>query len=384
MSGHIFALRLPAVPLLRAVLIAAGLAIVIASSAAPVLGQTEVPFQLPCRDGYKLDGKILYPADVEAATAQRVIILNHGSGANSMDEDLTTVTKGGKENLFFRDVAQSLAGAGFTVIRYHKRSYQVQEEFKQNPAIRDEPGVQAFVANPLKYFVDDALDCVKFAHEKCPSARVYLLGHSVGTYVSLQAAQQDESIAGVALIGFYATSTEYLLFEQHIERPARQFTMLDANHDGLLAGEELKADNPLAQALAAQLPIMDLDADSQLSLSEFQAASLSSLLMTPLIKAVDFRVQEAAYPRVHEILRDAKFKVAFFQGLWDNQTQAYHAQAIELLAKNAWGQADFHFHFFPKLGHALDLRTDYGDMAYDTVDAAALQALTKELTALFD
>ncbi len=349
----------------------------------PLAAQTEEAFQLHCRDGYQLDGKILTPTDEQRGdNPERVIILNHGSGQQPMDQDLTSVTKGGKENLFFRDIANSLAEAGFTVIRYHKRSFQVQMEFRRDPSIRDNENVQAFVANPLKYFVDDCLDCVALAEEKFPEAEIYLLGHSVGTYVSLQAAAQSESIKGVALIGFYATSVEYLAFEQHIARPAVQFGQLDANHDGLLDADELAVESDLAKAVAGQKTLLDLDQDDQISLSEYQAASLSSLFVSPLLKAIDFRKQEAAYPRVTDILKDASFKVAFFQGLWDNQTPAYNAQAVELLAKNVWSK-DYRFHYFPKLGHALDQRTDYSDQAYDVIDPAALRTMTDVLDEYF-
>ncbi len=343
----------------------------------------EESFQLTCRDGYKLDGKIQTPtAEQLGDNPQRVIIFCHGSGQQSMDQDLSSVTRDGKENLFFRDIAESLVNAGFTVIRHHKRSFQVQLQFREDPTIRDDPGVKAFVANPLQFFVNDCLDGVAFAREKYPDAQIYLLGHSVGTYVALQAAQQNDAIAGVALLGFYATSTEYLVFEQHIARPASQFATLDANHDGQLQADELQADSDLAKALIAQRELLDLNDDQLISVSEFQAASLSSLFVGGLLKAIDFRKQEEAYPRVTEILQTAEFKAAFFQGLWDNQTPAYNAQAVQLLATNVW-QKDFRFHYFSELGHALDKRSDYADTTYDTIDADALATLTAELDEFF-
>jgi alpha-beta hydrolase superfamily lysophospholipase len=53
--------------------------------------------------------------------------------------------------------------------------------------------------NPMKLFVDDAKDCVALAGERFPSAKVFLLGHSQGTYIALQVAHQMPAVKGVAL-----------------------------------------------------------------------------------------------------------------------------------------------------------------------------------------
>ena len=96
-----------------------------------------------------------------------------------------------------------------------------------------------------------------------------------------------------------------------------------------------------------------------------------------------FRAQEARYPRVAEILKSAKFKVAFFQGMLDNQTPAYHAMAMELLLTQLGKTDNKRFHYFPELGHALDRREDYSDVTYNTIDAEALNTLSEELDAFF-
>ena len=95
------------------------------------------------------------------------------------------------------------------------------------------------------------------------------------------------------------------------------------------------------------------------------------------------RVQEASAPRSADILRDTTIKVAFFQGLLDNQTPAYNAKSVELVAKQVWRKSNFRFTYFPGLGHALDARDDYEDIKYDTIDPDAKATLVKELTNFF-
>lgn len=64
---------------------------------------------------------------------KRVIVLIFGSGHNSLDQDLTSVTRGGKRDLFFRDLGVAISGAGTAVVRYHKRSCQFRAKIGKDP-----------------------------------------------------------------------------------------------------------------------------------------------------------------------------------------------------------------------------------------------------------
>lgn len=332
-------------------------------------------------DGYHLDATIDAPPTTELAEAKRVIILVHGSGAHSMDVDLTQVTKGNRKNLVFKEIGEALAGKGFAVVRYNKRNYQLASDGREDPEFLKSDTVKQFSQNPLKFFVDDVLAAVKFSQSTCPEATIYLLGHSEGTYVSLQAARQSDEIAGVALIGFAEYSTSRLAFEQTVYRPLYDFQELDLNRDYSIDEEELQSESPLAQSLLQSLPLLDRDQDKAISQAEYQAANFANLLVQDIFKP--FREQEAKYPRVAEILKSADFKVAFFQGMLDNQTPAYHTMAFDLLL-NQLGKADkMKFHYFPGLGHALDKRESYQDLTYDTIDSDALGKLADELSQFF-
>ena len=187
--------------------------------------------------------------------------------------------------------------------------------------------------------------------------------------------------ADVILIGFDATSTDVILFEQIVHRPLRLFDRLDKDRNGELNTEELAAKDAVAGSLRAQMPVIDLDGDKKLSRIEFQAGNFSNLGLSDLVGAL--RKQEAAYPRVADILKSAEFKVAFFHGLLDNQTPAYQTKAMELLAKRVWKKKNFRFTYFPNLGHALDKRSGYDDLRYDTISPEAKQTVAKQLKAFF-
>ncbi len=337
----------------------------------------EEAFQLVASDGFELEAKIAFPqTDVD-----RVMVLIHGSGPQSMDSDLTRVTKEGKTNLFFVDVSRSLTQAGFATVRYNKRSYQTNKKLGAEPAFQYDGVYTAFAANPLKYFVEDAQDAVRYVEERFPGAEIYLLGHSQGAYIALQVASVMPQVRGVALIGYALSTTDTLVLEQTVYRPQKLFTDLDTNGDDNLNTDELSVGTAISASLLRQIPIIDLDGDGMVSLMEFRAGNLSNLFMRDLVGVI--REQEGRYPRTAEILAASEFKVAFFQGLWDNQTPAYNAKAVDLLVRHVWRKDNFSFNFFPGLGHALDKRTAYDDLVYDVISPEANREMAQTLDSFF-
>lgn len=348
--------------------------------ASPSVAQSgDQVFDVVGSDGFVLEGRIALPA--ADSLVERIVVLLHGSGPQSMDEDLSTVTRDGKQNLFFRDLSDALSPAGFAVLRYNKRSYQSNLRRQRDPTFAGSEIFVAYAANPLKYFVDDAMAAVRDVEKRFPDADIYLLGHSQGSYIALQVAREMPQVKGVALIGFALSSTDVLIFEQTVYRPLPLFGALDTNMDDVLDSTELGADDPVANSLRSQMAIIDLDTDGMLSEMEFQAGNLSNLMLSD--GAGILREQEARYPRPAEILAAATFKVAFFQGMWDNQTPAYNTQAVELVARHVWGKDAFRFFYFDGLGHALDARTGYGDLRFDTIDPGAKETIVRELDSFF-
>lgn len=348
--------------------------------AAVPLSAAEEEIHIECDDGFVLDGRVRLPDDADGPPA-KVIVLLHGSGPQSMDADLTAVTRDGKKNLLFVELSEALADAGFGVVRYHKRSHQMRIRAAADPAFAQSDIVQHTTANPLKWFVDDAKACVRFVQERYPEAGVYLLGHSQGASIALRVIHEMEDVQGVALVAFALGSTDLLVFEQTVYRPLGLFRKLDTDGDGRLVTDEMPVTDPIGASLRAQMGVIDLDGDGALDQMEMQAGNLSNLLIRDI--AAPVRVEEANAPRPADILRDTDVKVAFFQGLLDNQTPAYNAKAVELVAKHLWRKTNFRFTYFPGLGHALDARDDYDDLKYDTIDPEAKARLVGELAEFF-
>ena len=333
-------------------------------------------------DGFVLEGRLAHPEGAELEDLTRVIVLLHGSGPQSMDEDLTAVTRDGKSNLFFKTLSDALVTRGFGVLRYHKRSYQSRLAIEADPLFVRGEVFKAFSANPLKYFIDDGAAAAARARALCPAARIYLLGHSQGTSIALWLTREVEEIAGVALIGFANPPLDTLVLEQTVYRPLGIFDEADADRDGFLSRKELARPDPLLRSLEAQMSLVDQDGDGRLARAEFMAGNYSNLLFSDLLGSA-YRVEEARRPCPADVVKELDIPVVFFQGEWDNQTPAYSALAVQLANRALWKKDNLSFHFFPKLGHALDRRDDYRDLRYDTIDAATKQVLVERLDALF-
>ena len=326
-------------------------------------------------DGYRLNYEIDYPADKNAA---RVAVLIHGSGPQDMREDLTAVSAPGTTNYFFVDLSKALTAKGFTVVRYNKRIYQINEEVKKDPAFLKTSKFRKLSGHILDATIKDAEAFVRFAAKTFPKARLYLVGHSEGTYVGLQVAGSNKSVAGVALLGFGTQGRETVIFEQVVTRPLSYFDSLDEDRNGALTAEELGKADPHAKSLSGQMKVIDLNKNGILERSEFMGANLSNIVLdTP--NAMEWRQQEAARKKPANIIKDAAFDVSFFQGELDNQVPAYNAKAIQLANALTWKKPNLHFRFFEGLGHALDKRTDSMDLLFKPADPQALEALAADL-----
>lgn len=341
-------------------------------------GRTE-KFHLKSFDGFKMETVVETPDELKNTDVRRVVIFLHGSGPQSMDEDLTEISAPGVKNLFFADISKAFVEAGFTVVRYNKRSFEMGIKIRANKDFIKSKVYKKYEKNVLKHFVEDARHYAKWAQNRFPKARIYFLGHSQGASVALWAANETPEVDGVALIGFAPQSLDTLLFVQTVYRPLWIFESFDKNKDSQLDKNEFKGKNDFQKSLLSQMPIIDLDKDGKLQKSEFMAGNLSNVFldMDPFLKS--FRADILSYPTQAEIIKNSKFKIAFFQGELDNQTPSYNAKAVQLLNNIVWKKNNLFFHFFPGLGHALDKRKDFNDLIFHKINSAALKKMTSEL-----
>lgn len=125
------------------------------------------------------------------------LVLVHGPGPNDRDESL-------RANKVFADLAEGLSSRGIAVLRYDKRTMAYGREMSQLPfTLREET-------------IDDALAAAAFMRiqPEVASARVYLLGHSLGGYAAPRIAAEDGKLAGVMFLAANARPIEELVLDQ--------------------------------------------------------------------------------------------------------------------------------------------------------------------------
>ncbi|MFA6030400.1 MAG: alpha/beta hydrolase [Elusimicrobiota bacterium] len=362
---------------IKGIIIFAGLCLTAGSS----IGAMSHPLRqmVPSYDGYGLDMVVDLPTGVAPAQVEKVVVLLHGSGPQSMDEDLGPVSTGTAKNRFFVDVSDALTKSGFAVLRYNKRSFQVVDTLRKDPAFKKSPVIHELLSDPLGCYIKDAIHFAKWAKKKYPNAKIYLLGHSEGGYIALQIADREKDVSGVGLISFYAVSQDALLFEQTTYRPLSIFDGLDRDRDGALSPGELSGEDIISKSLSRQLALLDIDGDGVMESSEFMAGNFSNLLADDPPGVDAFRRKEAELPKTATLLRNCKTKVAIFQGEWDNQVPSYQAKAADIANRTQWKKTNIMFRYFPKLGHALDVRSDEHDLTFGHPERTALQTMSDDL-----
>ncbi|MCK5106930.1 MAG: alpha/beta fold hydrolase, partial [Elusimicrobiales bacterium] len=196
-------------------------------------------FSLKSFDKFAMETVIEMPDELKNGDVKKVVIFLHGSGPQNMDEDLTKISAPGVKNLFFADVSKEFVKAGFTVVRYNKRSFEMGMKISANKDFIKSKVYKKYEKNVLKHFIEDARHYAKWARKKFSTAKIYFLGHSQGASVALWAANETPEVDGVALIGFAPQSLDTLLFVQTVYRPLWIFESLDKNKDESLDRKEL-------------------------------------------------------------------------------------------------------------------------------------------------
>ncbi len=344
-------------------------------------GPEVTSFRLRREGAFDLEAQLTVPRKLPADALAGVVVYLHGSGPQSMDEELKEATLDKATNPFFRDLEEHLSSQGFASLRYHKRSYQAQLLAKQDPRFLSSAPFQSFAGDTLGSFLADGNTALDAAKQRLPGVPLYLLGHSQGSYLALQIAHTRSDLAGLGLIGFSFSPIRQSVFEQTVYRPLEIFRKLDRNRNLELTSEELIRGGAHGASLLKQLAWIDLDQSQTIGQSEFQAANYTHLHQADFI-ASSYVQKEAALPTVAAVLRKLTVPVAFFQGTWDNQTPVYHTQSVDLLTRHQWKEKQFLFRYFPQLGHGLDPRDSYEDIVFRRADPEALQVVAETLRAL--
>ena len=208
-------------------------------------------------DTWRLPGTLSVPS---ASGAVPAIVLVHGSGPQDRDETIGA-------NKPFRDLAEGLASKGIAVLRYEKRTKLYASRMA---------GLRDFTIQ--QETVEDALKAVALlrSQPEVSSARVFLVGHSLGGYIAPRIAQQDSRLAGLILMAANVRPLEELLQDQLQTMGLSGAQLEKAKADVLHAlplsyTNDLKAYSPAEEAGMLTLPMLVLqgERDYQVTLKDF-------------------------------------------------------------------------------------------------------------------
>ena len=208
-------------------------------------------------DQWKLPGTLTVP---KGSGPYPAIVLVHGSGPNDRDETIFA-TK------VFKDLAEGLASHGIAVLRYEKRTklYGARVAGMQNFTVDDETVTDAA----------RALALLRTQKEVNPQ-RVYMLGHSLGGYVSPRIAEEDGKLAGIVVLAGNARPIEDLIVEQaeYLGMPAKQLEGLKAQAARVKALESADADAP---------KVMGMPVSYLLDLKGYDPVAAAKKLTVPML-----------------------------------------------------------------------------------------------------
>lgn len=170
------------------------------------------------------------------------VILIPGSGANGPEEAMPgSLTTTGKTEPLFNQLASALNKAGFNTLQlgkpgvdFHNDSFDFEKIFYD---------YELFKKSTWK----DYLDNVDFSYQyllqrgDIDPAKIYLLGHSEGTKVSIDYVKyRNSEIKGLILLGYSGEDMETVIDWQVFEREIEYFVMTDVddNRDNIVTKEE--------------------------------------------------------------------------------------------------------------------------------------------------
>ena len=306
-----------------------------------------------------LSGSLALPKTGQAPYPTLVLIT--GSGPQDRDETIFGCKP-------FLDITRRLTEAGFAVFRYDDRG------------VGKSTGV--FLASSITDFVHDAEAVVAAlrGNKSVKAQRIFLVGHSEGSYIAAKVASQDRSIAGVVSLAGPAFGMDRVVLDQ-----------MDALN--LLAG---KSESERATLSKANLEIYRLMQDKRLSLDEVKARAAK--VIEPLLpvfspdksthEAIRTQIMSQLTSYLRQLLsldiagtwRAVKCPVIGLFGEMDKQVLPTNAAELMRLQPKAQVQV------FPKLNHLFLPSSTGSPMEYPTLkghfSANALDFLVRSLTAL--
>ena len=225
-------------------------------------------------DAWKLGGTLLVPSGKRPFPAA---VLVQGPGPSDRDESIYS-------NKIFRDLAEGLASRGIAVLRYDKRTKVYGAKMSE----MDYTVQQETVEDAVR-----AAALLRHQPEIDPK-RIFVIGHSLGGYLSPRIAAQDGKLAGLVFLAANARPVEIMALEQneyvanlsHSPSPEAQKRLAD------LRAEVLKVRN-LQPGKANPPVLMGLPLAYLLDLKSYDPLAAAKALTVPMLflqGARDFQV----------------------------------------------------------------------------------------------
>ena len=253
---------------------------------------------------WALPGTLTMPAGAGPFPA---VVLVHGSGANDRDETLGP-------NKMFADLALGLASRGIAVLRYDKRSKVYGAKMVGVPGLTVKEEV-----------IDDAVAAAALlrTRPRVDSAKVFVLGHSLGGMLVPRIAAADPRLAGVVVMAGLARPLDRTILEQ---------VNYLASADGTVSADEQKAIDDAEKLVADVARLTAADAQS--------AARIGN---APPSYWLDLRGYDPP-----AVARPLKVPMLILQGERD-----YQVTMVDLARWRAGlaGRTDVTFHTYPALNH---------------------------------
>lgn len=142
------------------------------------------PFQLP--------GTLTVPRGKGPFPA---VVLVHGSGPSDRDERVGAIAP-------FKDLAEGLSSRGVMVLRYDKRTFVHGKALVGKPITLDQE------------VIDDALLAVELLAARRDTAKIFVVGHSLGAALAPEIASRSKRVAGAVLLAPPARKPKDIILQQ--------------------------------------------------------------------------------------------------------------------------------------------------------------------------
>lgn len=191
----------------------------------------------------RYDSRAIFNEANVAQCPAPLVILIPGSGANGPEEMMPgAVTDDGMDHSIFGEFSEGLRRGNVGTLAVGKPGIDFFKTWNPKDKFYDQSMYQNLGWQDL---IDNLKDAVEFSKTlPCVDpSRIYVLGHSEGTQVAVDYAQQNPSVAkGLLLVGFsgenLATTVDWQLFRRVIDVFVQPD--VDVNRDGYMSLNEAK------------------------------------------------------------------------------------------------------------------------------------------------